>query len=162
MSIVNSTDITAGSTVVLSIITISYVILTHKILKEQRKSIKIAALEKKLEKVYSPLAVASTNLNHGNLEGSMGKLAPQSIALEYEKFATKLSEVIKNYGHLLDHDIIQNHSILWNITYEDSFELSHDNNLREKYDELIKDFNKDVVAIKNKYKIELDKLEGNF
>lgn len=162
MSIVNSTNITAGSTVVLSIITIFYVIITHKILKEQRKSIKIAALEKKLEKVYSPLAVASTNLNPENFDGVMGRATPESIVREYGKFATKLSEVIKNYGHLLDHDIIQNHSILWNMTYEDSFLLGHDNNQREKYDELIKDFNKDVVAIKNKYKIELDKLEGNF
>lgn len=157
----DSTDITAWSTVLLSIITAIYVILTHSILKEQRKSIKIAALEKKLEKVYSPLVVASSNLDYGNLEGVMGQPNEHGLIREYNIFAGELSKVRKNYGHLLDQDIFQNHSELWNMTYEDSFLIANATDERKKYDRLIEDFNKDIVARKNKYKIELDKLEGN-
>lgn len=158
--IMDSTEITAWSTVVLSIITAFYVILTHYILKEQRKSIKIAALEKKLEKVYSPLVVASANLNSGNLEGAMGQTNEDGLIREYNRFAGELSKVRKNYGHLLDQDIIQNHNELWNMTYEDSFLIANDDTERKKYDRLIEDFNEDIIARKNKYKIELDKLEG--
>lgn len=157
----DSTDITAWSTVVLSIITAIYAILTHSILNEQRKAIKIAALEKKLEKVYSPLVVASANLNSGNLEGLMGFTNEEGLIREYNRFAAELSKVRKNYGHLLDQDIIQNHNELWNMTSEVSFLIANNNDERKKYDRLIEDFNKDIIAIINKNKIELDKLEGN-
>ena len=162
MVIINSTDMTAWSTVILAIITFVYVILTHNILKEQRKSIKIAALERKLEKVYSPLVETKTGLNFGNLDSVRGIPDTESIERAYLKFAKKLSEVSENYGHLLDQDIIQNHSEIWNMTNDDSFIIAGYINERKKYDILIEDFNKDVMARKNKYKIELNKLEGNF
>ena len=163
MSTINLTDITAWSTVILSIITFIYVILTYKILKEQRKSIKIAALEKILEKVYSPLVKANSNLNFGNLEGiNIGNADTKGLQRAYITFAGELSEVSKNYGHLLDQDIIQNHSELWNMTIDDSVAIAYEINKREKYDILIENFNKDVMARKNNYKVELDKLIGNF
>ena len=163
MLTINATIITAWSTVILSIITFFYVIFTYKILKEQKKSIKIAALEKILENVYSPLLIANTRLNYGNLEGDcMGFATPERLQEEYLRFSGDLFKVSENYGHLLDQDIIQNHSELWNMTIDDSVAIAYEINKREKYDILIENFNKDVMARKNNYKVELDKLIGNF
>jgi hypothetical protein len=100
-------------------------------------------------------------LNFDNLESVWGFPTNETITRAYMKFAEKLSKVSENYGHLLDQDIIQNHSKLWNMTDDDSLEIGYVG-IRKKYDILIEDFNKDVMARKNKYKIELDKLEGNF
>ena len=163
MLTINATSITAWSTVILSIITFFYVILTYKILKEQQRSIKIAALEKILEKVYSPLLKANTRLNYGNLEGDcIGQVTPEGLQGEYIKFSGELSKVSENYGHLLDQDIIQNYSELWNMTIDESVAIAYDIKIKDHYDLLIEDFIKDVMKTKNKYKVELDKLIGNF
>lgn len=136
MLTINATSITAWSTVILSIITFFYVILTYKILKEQKKSIKIAALEKILEKVYSPLLKANTHLKFGNLERTVigGILTIEELQRAYIKFHGELSKVSENYGHLLDQDIIQNHSELWNLTIDDSYCIGYVEEERYRYD----------------------------
>ena len=101
-------------------------------------------------------------MNVGNLDSVCSVPDDESIARAYREFAGKLSKVSENYGHLIDQDIIQNYSKLWNMTWDDSVGISYVIDIRENYDILIEDFNKDVMARKNKYKIELDKLEGNF
>jgi|LGVF01.1.fsa_nt_gb hypothetical protein len=89
-------EITSWSTVLLTFITIIYVVLTHLILNDQKKSRQILAIEKKLENVFSPLDEAVNTLL---LNKQMFNVV--DIDQIYNLFNGKLESVRKNYGYIV-------------------------------------------------------------
>ncbi len=154
-------EITAWSTVVLALITGYYAYITHLTFRELNKDRQIVAIEKKLERVYSPFEEAITTLKKDALEydSSGGHQTPESVERQYYKFDNKIIEVKKNYGHLIDSDIIKNHSNIWDIS-DDAVYIANDPKTQKKYELYIDNFFKDVKAKKRKYQNELAKLQG--
>jgi len=110
--------INAFAVLILVIITGFYARSTHLTLEEQIKNRQKYSIEKKLEKVYSPMDKALTDFE---LEADHfielmtydeDKLS-KNIENIFEKMTMNLFEVKKNYGHFIDNEIKIAHSELW-------------------------------------------------
>lgn len=108
----DSNTVTAGATVVLAVITIWYAISTYKLLKETQVARKINTIEKKLEKVYSPMEEALTrfDLTKKNLESDGGSLL-SNIGVSFDELNNQFLQIKRNYGHIIFKDtlVIQYH-----------------------------------------------------
>jgi hypothetical protein len=162
----DSNTVTAGATVVLAAITAFYAYLTNSILKEQRRAIKIAALEKKLENIYSPLeeAIVTFILDIKKIQPSNYSESKQKVETIFLELADKLKKVKRNYGHLIDKDIFRYHRKIWYFSPTEGFlewktqgELD---NLISNFRNDIELFDKDISKKKDMYKIELYNLQG--
>ncbi|VVB91670.1 Uncharacterised protein [uncultured archaeon] len=152
-------EVTAWSTVVLAVITGYYAYISRLTFRELNKDRQIAAIEKKLEKVYSPFEEAITTLkNDVSEDDPHGIPTPESVERQYYIFDKKITEVKKNYGHLIDPDIIKNHFNIWEISKR-AFIIVNVPKSRKEYDQHIDNFLKDVRAKKHKYQIELANLQ---
>lgn len=152
----------AFATLFLVIITGDYAKSTKEMLDEQIKLNEIVAIEKRLEKVYSPIeeAVTKFDLKADNLMDLMaGDQLSENIRGIFEKMTQSLLEVKKNYGHLIDPDIIQSHSELWRIylAYEyNTLSRAEIDALRD----LINVFHGHIGVKISEYKGRLEELQG--
>lgn len=106
----------ATATVILVVITFYYASITNSMLEEQKKIRQIRVIEKKLEKVYSPMDKAITEFDleaNDLIELMSGDPLSENIRNLFEKMTTNLLDIKKNYGHLIDHEVVHSHDELW-------------------------------------------------
>lgn len=152
----------AFATLFLVIITGDYAKSTKEMLDEQIKLNEIVATEKRLEKVYSPIeeAVTKFDLEADNLMDLMvGDQLSENIRSIFEKMTQSLLEVKKNYGHLIDPDIIQSHSELWKIYLAYGYNTLSQAEIGTLRD-LINDFHGHIGVKISEYKGRLEELQG--
>lgn len=101
-----TSNITGLATVVLAIITWKYIGITKKILDEQIKLRKIAAIEKKLEKVLNPIENALNEfIDKYNKRLKIEDKISDEFHATFSELNSKLMDVRKNYLHLIGQNI---------------------------------------------------------
>ncbi|MFA4935655.1 MAG: hypothetical protein WC568_07445 [Candidatus Methanoperedens sp.] len=150
----DSNTVTAGATAVLAVITIWYAISTHKLLKETQVARKINAIEKKLEKVYSPMEEALTrfDLIKENLSSPLS-----NIGVHFDELNNQFLQIKRNYGHIIFKDtlVIQ----FYNQVCEAKRQFDADPSSRPKYDIFIANVGLLHHQISNRIKENIRKIE---
>lgn len=101
-----TSNITGLATVVLAIITWKYIGITKKILDEQIKLRKIAAIEKKLERVLNPIENALKEfIDKYNKRLKTDDKISGEFHATFSKLNDQLMDVRKNYLHLIGQNI---------------------------------------------------------
>lgn len=151
-----ATVATAIATFTLAIITVFISYLTFKAQDKERT---IVSLEKKLEKVFSPMEEAVTifKLDNERLESSNNREIPLGyIEKIFDKLTGKLLQIKRNYGYLIDNEVISFHRDVWIAKKEFDAEPT-----MEKKNILISRINRfhDIIVKRiDKYNKEIDKL----
>ncbi|HEY9245712.1 MAG TPA: hypothetical protein VIO11_02590, partial [Candidatus Methanoperedens sp.] len=153
--------VVAAANMILAIITFWYAIFSYSMLGEQRKSRQIEAIEKRLEKVYSPMDEAITEFDLEadqviQLEG--GDPLSRDIKNAFEGLTKNLLIVKREYGHLIDFNVVQSHNDLW------KFYIAHRHNTLSQAEidtlrGLINVFHRHIGVKISEYKKQLEDLQ---
>ena len=154
----DSNTVTAGATAVLAVITIWYAISTYKLLKETQVARKINVIEKKLEKVYSPMEEALTifDLTKKTLESEESSLFSK-IGQAFDLLNIQFLEIKRNYGHIIFKDTLAIQ--FYNQVCETKKQFDEDRS-RPKYDNFIAKVGLLHHQISNRIKENIRKIEA--
>lgn len=151
--------INAYAVVILVFLTLWYAYSTRSMLGEQTKSRKIAAMEKKLEHVYSPMNNA-LNKSKLYIESLPKDTIPNGYASFFNDLINNFEVINKDYGHLFDSDMKKHYKETYESWKQFLIDRSSTEKMLKNYKNLNESIKKFHEIVESKIKTEIELLNS--